>query len=147
MFLPQRPYLMPGTLREQLMYPQPDGQSNEADLRAVLEAVNLSEVLDRVDGNWEARVDWANILSLGEQQRLSFARLLLKRPRLAFLDEATSALDEPNEQRLYEHLRNSGTAYVSVGHRSSLRKFHQRLMVLKRDGSWRLSLLKPGGEQ
>jgi vitamin B12/bleomycin/antimicrobial peptide transport system ATP-binding/permease protein len=139
MFLPQRPYLMPGTLREQLMYPQPDSHTNDDDLRAILEQVNLTEVLDRVDGNFEARVDWANVLSLGEQQRLSFARLLLKHPRLAFLDEATSALDEPNERRLYETLRDSSIAYISVGHRSSLKKFHDRLMTLKRDGTWRLT--------
>jgi putative ATP-binding cassette transporter len=139
MFLPQRPYLMPGTLREQLMYPQPDGQATDAELEAVLDKVNLREVLDRVDGNWDARVDWANVLSLGEQQRLSFARLLLKSPKLAFLDEATSALDEPNERRVYQLLCDSAIAFVSVGHRSSLKQFHQRLMTLKRDGSWSLT--------
>lgn len=134
MFLPQKPYMVPGTLREQLLYPFSDTSADEAALQAVLEKVNLTEVLDRVEGGWDARVDWANVLSLGEQQRVSFARLFLRKPALAFLDEATSALDEPNEERLYRQLRESGIAYVSVGHRSTLRAFHQRLLTLRRDG-------------
>ncbi len=76
-----------------------------------------------------------NVLSLGEQQRVAFARLFLKSPAIAFLDEATSALDEENERFLYQKLRASGIAYVSVGHRSTLKEFHDRLLLLKNDGT------------
>jgi putative ATP-binding cassette transporter len=89
-----------------------------------------------VDGNLEQTADWANMLSLGEQQRVSFARLFLKKPIIAFLDEATSALDEPNEKDLYSKLRAAKMSYLSVGHRTTLKEFHDWLIVLKRDGSY-----------
>lgn len=86
----------------------------------------------------------ANVLSLGEQQRVAFARLFLKKPSIAFLDEATSALDEDNERLLYERLRESRIAYVSVGHRSTLKEFHDTLLELSKDGSSEMSSLKNG---
>jgi putative ATP-binding cassette transporter len=91
-----------------------------------------------VDGDFEREADWANMLSLGEQQRLSFARLLLKKPAIAFLDESTSALDEPNEDLLYRYLRKHRYTYVSVGHRSTLLKHHDWLLRLSKDGTWEL---------
>jgi putative ATP-binding cassette transporter len=78
------------------------------------------------------------MLSLGEQQRLAFARLLMAKPGYAFLDEATSALDEANEARLYEQMRQEGTTFVSVGHRPSLRAYHARVLELKGGGNWQL---------
>lgn len=140
MFLPQRPYMIQGSLRAQVLYPQAENTQHLDDdaIRAVFERVNLSDVLQRVDGDLSKEVDWANILSLGEQQRVSFARLFLKQPVIAFLDEATSALDEPNERMLYEHLRSLGFSYVSVGHRSTLREFHDHLLTLHADGTWTL---------
>src|SRR6185436_914207 len=90
---------------------------------------------------------WANVLSIGEQQRVSFARLFLKKPVIAFLDEATSALDEPNERLLYEQLRELGIAYVSVGHRSTLKPFHDHLITLRVDGSWDVEKLEPEGDE
>jgi vitamin B12/bleomycin/antimicrobial peptide transport system ATP-binding/permease protein len=138
MFLPQRPYMVLGSLRAQLLYPQAEdaaGIDDEA-VRQVFEEVNLTEIFARVDGDLGKEVDWANVLSLGEQQRLSFARLFLKRPVIAFLDEATSALDENNERQLYERLRGVGISYVSVGHRSTLKQFHDVLITLRADGSW-----------
>jgi vitamin B12/bleomycin/antimicrobial peptide transport system ATP-binding/permease protein len=77
-------------------------------------------------------------LSLGEQQRLAFARLLLTQARYAILDEATSALDLKNEQHLYEQLRATKTTFVSVGHRISLLQYHQQVLELLGDKSWRL---------
>ena len=134
MFLPQRPYMIPGSLRDQLQYPRSDSSIGDDEMLEALAMVNLHEVLNRVDGDLDAVTDWGNVLSLGEQQRVSFARLLLRKPALAFLDEATSALDEPNEERIYTWLRESGIAFVSVGHRSTLKVFHDRLLLLKKGG-------------
>jgi len=141
-FLPQRPYMVQGTLREQLVYPR---SQDGADDRLVVEALNkvsLAEVLDRVEGDLGRTEDWTNILSLGEQQRISFARIFLNKPQIAFLDEATSAVDERNEQLLYRNLLETGISFVSVGHRSTLKEFHDFLIVLDKDGGFQISDLK-----
>ena len=140
-FLSQRPYMVQGNLRAQLVYPQSEEGLDDQAIKDALEKVNLIEILDRVDGDFERSVDWTNILSLGEQQRVSFARIFLRKPVLAFLDEATSSLDEPNERLLYERLRELGISYVSVGHRSTLKEFHDHLIVLKKDGTVEVSEL------
>lgn len=137
LFLPQRPYMVLGSLREQLLYPQVDREVAEAELREILERVNLADLPERV-GGFDVELDWGHLLSLGEQQRLAFARLLLARPAYAFLDEATSALDKANEARLYGELRSAGTTYISVGHRSSLPAFHDQVLELTGGGNWRL---------
>jgi len=140
-FLPQRPYMINGTLRAQLLYPQKEEGADDEAIKAALEKVNLMEILDRADGDLGHTVDWTNVLSLGEQQRVSFARLFLRQPRLAFLDEATSALDEANERLLYERLRNLKISFVSVGHRSTLKGYHDYLLMLHKDGRVELSEL------
>lgn len=141
MFLPQRPYMVPGNLREQICYPGLPEAVTDEQLTEVLASVNLSEIVDRVEGDFGKVVDWTNVLSLGEQQRLSFARLLLRKPSIAFLDEATSALDEPNEEQAYKLLRASKVTFVSVGHRSSLKQFHDVLLSLEKDGKWMLEAI------
>lgn len=146
MFLPQRPYMVQGNLRAQLLYPLSEDDTKDDAIQAAVEAANLAEVLKRVDGNISQTIDWTNVLSIGEQQRVSFARLFLKQPILAFLDEATSALDEPNERLLYEHLQALGLAYVSVGHRSTLKEFHDYLLTLQSDGSAELVRLSTAGD-
>ena len=133
--------MVQGNLRAQLVYPQSEEGLDDQAIKDALEKVNLIEILDRVDGDFERSVDWTNILSLGEQQRVSFARIFLRKPVLAFLDEATSSLDEPNERLLYERLRELGISYVSVGHRSTLKEFHDHLIVLKKDGTVEVSEL------
>lgn len=138
MFLPQRPYMIPGTLRAQLEYPGAGKTPTDEELKQTLETVNLASLPDRVDGDFDRDADWINMLSLGEQQRLSFARLLIKKPAIVFLDESTSALDEPNEERLYTHLRKHRYSYISVGHRSTLMKHHDRLLRIGKDGEWTL---------
>jgi putative ATP-binding cassette transporter len=138
MFLPQRPYMVPGSLRAQLDYPEARRDSDDETMQEVLDTVNLPELAARVDGDFDRDADWANMLSLGEQQRLSFARLLFKRPAIAFLDESTSALDEPNEERLYKYLRKHRYTYVSVGHRSTLLKYHDWLLRIGKDGAWEI---------
>ncbi len=137
MFLPQRPYMVLGTLREQLVYPNTDLDVTEAELCDALKQVNLEELPERL-GGFNAELDWADILSLGEQQRLAFARLLLSQPHYAILDEATSALDLANEQSLYERLKEKGITFVSVGHRPSLLEYHDHVLELTGDTGWRL---------
>ncbi|MEG4025076.1 ABC transporter ATP-binding protein/permease [Microcoleus sp. S13C4] len=137
LFLPQRPYMILGSLRSQLLYPNTSSEVDEEKLRRILASVNLADLPDRL-GGFDADLDWGEILSLGEQQRLAFARLLLTEPRYAILDEATSALDLKNEQHLYQQLQATKTMFVSVGHRVSLVKYHQQVLELLGDGSWQL---------
>jgi len=137
LFLPQRPYMVLGTLRDQLLYPNTHLEVEEQHLKQVLEQVNLAG-LDERFGGFDAEQDWADVLSLGEQQRLTFARLLLNKPKYAILDEATSALDLGNEERLYQHLREKGTTFLSVGHRSTLANYHQSVLELSQDKTWQI---------
>jgi putative ATP-binding cassette transporter len=137
LFLPQRPYIILGTLREQLLYPNTKRQMTDAQLREVLQQVNLQNLLNRVEG-FDTEVPWENILSLGEQQRLAFARLLITRPRFTILDEATSALDLTNEGNLYKQLQETKTTFISVGHRESLFDYHQWVLELTQDSNWQL---------
>ncbi|KAM4070667.1 hypothetical protein ACB094_11G000500 [Castanea mollissima] len=156
-FLPQRPYMVLGTLRQQLLYPmwaedavansdsaKPTGllpflmraqiSGNEIekpikptndDLIQALEDVRLGYILPRF-GSLDSTCEWSSVLSLGEQQRLAFARLLLSKPKLVLLDESTSALDEANEAHLYRQIGAAGITYISIGHRRTLYDFHNR---------------------
>jgi vitamin B12/bleomycin/antimicrobial peptide transport system ATP-binding/permease protein len=103
----------------------------------VLEQVHLAELPERV-GGWDVELDWADILSLGEQQLLAFARLLLTQPQYAILDEATSALDVKNEAHLYRMLQATEITYISAGHRPSVLQYHQHVLELTGEGRWRL---------
>ena len=138
MFLPQKPYMVEGNLRDQLRYPNTDQSVSDEQIREIVDKVNLADVFERVDNDLDRVVDWTNVLSLGEQQRVAFARLILRKPRFAFLDESTSALDEDNQDLLYRLLKDSGIGYISVGHRTTLVKDHERLLILDRSGSWEL---------
>ena len=135
LFLPQRPYLPLGSLRRALYYPL-SASGGEEQLKNVLRQVGLEKFIERLD----MVDDWSRILSLGEQQRLAFARVLLVRPDWIFLDEATSALDEPREQEMYVLLKSSlpESSIVSVGHRSTLFAQHETELHLAGDGSWQL---------
>jgi putative ATP-binding cassette transporter len=128
MILPQRPYFPVGTLAAAAAYPGEAETFDDTHLAETMRAVGLPALADRLheDGHWN------RILSLGEQQRLGIARALLQRPDVLFLDEATASLDEASEAALYELMleRLSGTTIVSIGHRSTLSKFHQRRLVL-----------------
>ena len=137
LFLPQHPYMLLGTLRSQLLYPDVRAGISDADLQQVLEQVNLPH-LARQLGGFDAELDFAKVLSTGEQQRLSFARVLLTKPRYALLDEATSALDPENEARLYRELRASGTTLVSVSHRPATLRYHDVVLELTGQGRWQV---------
>jgi len=128
MFMPQKPYMILGSLHDQIQYPRASGVSDDR-LLEILGSVGLAHLPEQF-GGLDAELHWADVLSGGEQQRLAFARLLLNGPRFAFLDEATSALDMAAEQSLYARLAQSPTAFISIGHRQSLRQFHQRVIEL-----------------
>ncbi|HYA14821.1 MAG TPA: ABC transporter ATP-binding protein/permease [Syntrophales bacterium] len=136
-FLPQRPYMLLGSLRDQLLYPLLERKASEEELRHVLETVRLADLPERV-GGFDVELDWADVLSLGEQQRLAFARLLMNRPRFAVMDEATSALDLENEANLYRKLNELDIHYISVGHRASILDYHNRVLELQGQNKWRL---------
>jgi putative ATP-binding cassette transporter len=127
LFVPQRPYLPLGTLASTLRYPRSE--------KSAFPVARLTEVLEEVGLGWLAGElddiqNWSQRLSLGEQQRLAFARILLLKPGLLFLDEATSALDESSEAKLYGLLRAAPwrPTIVSVGHRTTLRSFHDQIL-------------------
>ncbi|WP_296892446.1 ABC transporter ATP-binding protein/permease [Thiobacillus sp.] len=137
LFLPQRPYMLLGSLRSQLLYPQQDREIADEELLQLLERVNLPDIAARL-GGLDAELDWGKVLSVGEQQRVAFARVLLAAPRYAILDEATSALDIANEDNLYRQLADSATTLISVGHRPSILKYHSQVLELDGDGGWGL---------
>ncbi|WP_342249177.1 ABC transporter ATP-binding protein/permease [Sphingomonas sp. OTU376] len=137
MFVPQKPYMMLGDLRSQLLYPHGRSDMTEAELQEVLERVCLPDLIEKA-GGLDAQRDWSKVFSLGEQQRISFARILISRPRFVFLDESTSAVDIPTEARLYKTLIESGTTFVSVGHRETILRFHDRALRLQVGGGWEL---------
>ncbi|BBP79344.1 ABC transporter ATP-binding protein [Pseudomonas sp. Ost2] len=130
LFLPQKPYLPIGSLREALSYPQAGDTYTQERYAHVLETCRLQHLIPRLDESNH----WQRMLSPGEQQRLAFARALLYAPQWLFMDEATSAMDEEDEADLYEALIRQvpGIGIVSVGHRSSLNKFHTRHLRIER---------------
>ncbi|MGC4062940.1 MAG: ABC transporter ATP-binding protein/permease [Aquabacterium sp.] len=136
-FLPQRPYMQAGSLRSQLIYPATKTALSDERLLAILEEAQLPTLAARV-GGLDAVEDWEKRLSMGEQQRLAFARLLIHQPRMAILDEATSALDSRNEAALYQRLIDAGTTLVSIAHRVGVLRFHSDVLKLMGNGEWKL---------
>lgn len=130
MFIPQRPYVPDGRLRDALAYPQPASEYSDAQLKQALEDALLPDLAARLDDS-DA---WTQKLSGGEQQRLAIARVLLKKPAWLFADEATSALDAQAEETLYRRLaegvRAAGGAMVSIAHRASAGAFHDKRWTL-----------------
>ncbi|WP_411836080.1 ABC transporter ATP-binding protein/permease [Pseudomonas chlororaphis subsp. aurantiaca] len=130
LFLPQKPYLPIGSLREALSYPQSGDTYLQERYAQVLETCRLPHLVSRLDESKH----WQRMLSPGEQQRLAFARALLYAPQWLYMDEATSAMDEEDEATLYQALIDQlpGLSIVSVGHRSSLKRFHPRHIRIER---------------
>jgi vitamin B12/bleomycin/antimicrobial peptide transport system ATP-binding/permease protein len=136
MFLSQLPYVPLGDLRSVVTYPGKEGTIDDETLRATLQKVALPHLVDRLD----EVLDWAKVLSPGEQQRIAFARILLTKPKVAFLDEATSALDEGLEFTCYQLVRSElpDTILVSVTHRTTVEQHHTHELELLGEGEWRL---------
>ena len=125
LFIPQRPYMPIGTLKEAALYPGHEGNTEE--IISLMKECGLAQWADHLDEEG----DWSHILSLGEQQKLAFVRIFLNRPKWVFLDEATSAMDEETETKLYSLLISMPEiTVVSVGHRSTLDRFHERKLVI-----------------
>jgi putative ATP-binding cassette transporter len=138
LFLPQKPYLPIGTLREVVAYPAHHGGIADDAIRDALGAVGLPNLASRLD----EQHNWSMQLSPGEQQRIAFARALIHRPAWLFLDEATSSLDEAAEKSMYTLLKEKlpETTLISIGHRATLQGMHTRTLELKDDGSGTRSL-------
>jgi vitamin B12/bleomycin/antimicrobial peptide transport system ATP-binding/permease protein len=141
LFLPQRPYMVLGTLRDQLLYPHLNLPIEDSQLREILIQVNLPN-LEQQHGGFDTEQNWSEVLSLGEQQRLIFGRLLVNKPSYAILDEATSALDPQNEKHLYQQLKSTGMTFLSVGHRQSLSDYHDSILDLTVDRTWDLKTVE-----
>jgi vitamin B12/bleomycin/antimicrobial peptide transport system ATP-binding/permease protein len=134
-FLPQQPYLQASTLRSQLIYPSVHSDLSDEQLLDILEQVHLPALAERM-GGLEAVHDWSKVLSVGEQQRLAFGRVLVHEPQIIILDEATSALDSANEAALYARLRAGGATLVSIAHREAVLRHHTHVLRLVGDGTW-----------
>jgi putative ATP-binding cassette transporter len=139
MFVAQLPYLPLGDLRAVTSYPSPEGAVDDELVQGALLKVALPHLIIRIN---EVK-DWAKVLSVGEQQRIAFARILLNKPKAVFLDESTSAMDEGLELMLYRLIRDElpDTIVVSVSHRDTVDQHHDRQLELLGDGDWRLGRL------
>lgn len=158
MFLPQKPYMSVGTLRDQILYPNIEkmrlpaeevakivderrASLTDEELIAILASVGLTKFVERYPQGLDTvseHQSWGDVLSPGEQLRISFARVVVSKPKIVFLDEATAALDTKNERRLYTTLKDLGVTFASVGHRPSLVNFHDQVVELAGDetGGW-----------
>lgn len=126
MFIPQKPYIPMGTSAEAASYPLET--ADEEILSPLLVECGLSHLMEKPD----TEADWSHILSLGEQQKLAFVRVFLRKPKWVFLDEATSAMDEETEEKMYRLLTAlPGTTVISIGHRSTLDKWHNRVLRIE----------------
>jgi putative ATP-binding cassette transporter len=129
-----------GSFRNQLLYvKRRRGVTDKIVLQAIKDA-QLESTITRV-GNLDTELDWANVLSMGEQQRIAFARLFIVQPKFAFLDEATTAVEPAGQAALYAKLGDYVESYVSVGHRDALARFHDCVLTLSGDGTWEFESL------
>ena len=136
MFLPQKPYMNLGSLEEQLSYPKSKGEFSYEEINNSLRKVSLEHLIK--EHGLDSVKDWSRILSVGEQQRLGFVRILLNKPNIVILDESTSALDEMNEKNSYKLLLENSIKYISVGHRPNLIEYHQLSLTLFEDGTHKI---------
>ncbi|KAF1011613.1 MAG: Vitamin B12 transport ATP-binding protein BacA [Acinetobacter bereziniae] len=140
-FLPQRPYVTEGTLRSQIIYPKVNTDLSDDQLQKILEQVQLGDLTQK-QGDFNTYNNWGRILSLGEQQRLGFARILIHQSKYVFLDEATSAVDQKTEQQLYEMLLQSGATLISICHKQSAWNYHTHYLKLIPKGQYEIGLIE-----
>lgn len=144
-YIPQRPYLSLGTLRDQIIYPhtvsemRARGKTDE-DLLKVMSVVQIDRIVER-EGGWEVQREWRDALSGGDKQRIAMARLFYHQPRYAILDECTSAVTSEIEQIMYNHATELGITLLSVSHRPSIHKYHQNVLQFDGQGGYSFSKL------
>ncbi|XP_065729703.1 ATP-binding cassette sub-family D member 3 isoform X3 [Phocoena phocoena] len=139
-YVPQRPYMTLGTLRDQVIYP--DGREDQRKkgisdlvLKEYLDNVQLGHILER-EGGWDSVLDWMDVLSGGEKQRMAMARLFYHKPQFAILDECTSAVSVDVEDYIYSHCRKVGITLFTVSHRKSLWKHHEYYLHMDGRGNY-----------
>ncbi|XP_062503781.1 lysosomal cobalamin transporter ABCD4-like [Corticium candelabrum] len=141
-FLPQRAFLVQGSVREQVAYPRSPADVCDEKIKDALSMVDLSHIVDEIHFDKQPAVNWDDILSPGEVQKLGFARLFCHQPRYALLDEATSAVDEETEGKLYDMCQDLGITLVSISHRMSLKRYHHVELCLTGGGEWTLASMQ-----
>uniref|UniRef100_A0A6A7FNQ0 ATP-binding cassette sub-family D member 3-like isoform X1 n=3 Tax=Hirondellea gigas TaxID=1518452 RepID=A0A6A7FNQ0_9CRUS len=134
-YIPQRPYMTLGTLRDQIIYPDTTSDMDDASLWELLSRVQLTNIVER-EGGWDAVADWMDVLSGGEKQRIAMARVFYHRPQFAILDECTSAVSVDVEDAMYRHCRELSITLFTVSHRKSLWKHHQYYLHMDGRGSF-----------
>jgi len=151
--VPQRPYMVVGTLRDQIIYPHTYEQfkaarKSDADLSEILLAAHLAYLPDR-EGGLGAIKEWKDVLSGGEKQRMNMARVFYHQPKFAVLDECTSAVSSDVEGLMYERAKGLGITLITISHRPSLAKYHRRLLTVTGDGvgGWKMAVVGTAEER
>lgn len=139
-YIPQRPYLSRGTLRDQIIYPDSlyefrAKHGSEDELREILKILEIDSVIDRPNG-WDSVEEWRDVFSGGLQQRIAMARLFYHKPRYAILDECTSSVTLEIERKMYETAKGLGTTLMTVSHRRSLWKYHSKILQFDGQGAY-----------
>lgn len=146
-YIPQRPYLPQGTLRDQIIYPHQKihmlrNRRKDDELRDLLAKVELANLVDREEKGFDSVNDWNDVFSGGEKQRIAMARLFYHKPMFAILDECTSAVSLDVEANLYKYCKELNITLFTVSHRQSLWKYHEYVLRFNGLGEWKFEPFK-----